>query len=65
LQHLLLSYEVVLAIARALSIAVGAYIGDDITSIMLFSIVGVVFNGAIIALVFWQARHRGKEGTLE
>jgi O-antigen/teichoic acid export membrane protein len=65
LQHLLLSYEVILAIARVLAIAVGAYIGDDVTSIMLFSIVGAAFNGAIIAFVFWQAKHRGKKNTFE
>jgi O-antigen/teichoic acid export membrane protein len=63
LQHLLLSYEVVLAIARVCAIAVGAYIGDDVTSIMLFSIVGALFNGAIIAFVFWQAKQEGKMNT--
>jgi len=58
LQHLLFGYEVVQALGRVLAIALGAYLGDDLTSIMLFSIVGVVCNGSLIAFMFWYVRER-------
>lgn len=59
LQHLLLIYETLLVVSRVLSIALGAYLGDDYTAIMLFSLVGVTFNGAIIVFMFWRAKLQG------
>jgi O-antigen/teichoic acid export membrane protein len=58
LQHLLFGYEVVQAVARVLAIALGAYVGDDLTSIMLFSIVGMICNGALVGFMFWYVRDR-------
>ena len=58
LQHLLFGYEVVQAVARVLAIAFGAYVGDDLTSIMLFSIVGMICNGALVGFMFWYVRDR-------
>jgi O-antigen/teichoic acid export membrane protein len=53
LQHVLFGYEVVQALGRVSAIALGAYLGDDLTAIMLFSIVGLVCNGSLVAFMFW------------
>lgn len=58
LQHLLFGYEVVQALARVLAIVLGAYFGNDLTSIMLFSIVGMICNGALVGFMFWYVRER-------
>jgi O-antigen/teichoic acid export membrane protein len=58
LQHLLFGYEVFQALGRVLAIALGAYLGDDLTSIMLFSIVGVVCNGALVVFMLWYVKKR-------
>jgi len=56
LQHLLFGYEVGQALARIGAITLGAYLGDDLTAIMLFAMVGAVFNGALIVFMFWYVR---------
>lgn len=58
LQHLLFGYEVVQAIARVMAIVLGAYLGDDLTSIILFSTVGVICNGCLVGLMLWYARKK-------
>lgn len=58
LQHLLFGYEVGQAMARVAAIALGAYLGNDLTAIMLFAGVGAVFNGALIVFVFWYVRRQ-------
>jgi len=58
LQHLLFGYEVFQALGRVFAIALGAYLGNDLTSIMLFSIVGMLCNGALIVFVFWYVQKR-------
>jgi O-antigen/teichoic acid export membrane protein len=57
LQHLLFGYEVAQAVARIGAIVLGAYLGDDLMAIVLFSVVGAVFNGGLVVFVFWYVRH--------
>lgn len=64
LQHLLFGYEVAQAAARVGAIALGAYLGTDLTAIMLFAGVGAVFNGALIVFVFWYVLQRTDEHFL-
>lgn len=65
LQHLLFGYEVGQAVARVGAIALGAYLGDDLTAIMLFALVGAVFNGVLIVFMFWYVRRRSEESPAQ
>lgn len=56
-QKYLLVYEIVMAIVRVLSIPFGYYIGDDITSIISFSLAGGFLNTALIAVVYWYVNN--------
>jgi O-antigen/teichoic acid export membrane protein len=60
LQHLLFGYEVTQAVARIGAIVLGAYLGNDMTAIMLFAMVGAVFNGGLILFVFWYVLREPK-----
>lgn len=57
LQHLLFGYEVAQGVARVGAIALGAYLGDDLTAIMLFAMIGAIFNAALIVFMFWYVQH--------
>jgi O-antigen/teichoic acid export membrane protein len=56
LQGLSLAIEIGAIVLRIGAIALGAWFGDDLLSIALYSIAGIVTNIGIIGLVFWQIR---------
>jgi O-antigen/teichoic acid export membrane protein len=56
LQGLSLAIEIAAIALRVGAIALGAWLGDDLMSIALFALSGVVINLGIIGLVFWHVR---------
>ena len=52
LQNKFLIYESALFLFRALSIPIGAYIGDVFTAIALYSFVGATFNFLLMCFMF-------------
>ncbi|MCI0559444.1 MAG: oligosaccharide flippase family protein [Nitrososphaera sp.] len=60
LQKYLLLFQIAFSAVRIISILAGAMVGDDITAIAACSIVGVVFNFALIVAVLLIVRQRSK-----
>ena len=56
LQGLSLAIEIAAIALRVGAIALGAWLGDDLMSIALFALSGVVINLGSIGLVFWHVR---------
>jgi len=65
MQRLLFGYEVVQALARVGAIVLGAYLGDDLTAIMLFAGVGAVFNASLVTCMFWYTGLHLRGGSRE
>jgi len=60
LQNVHMVYEIVFLAFRAGAIAAGAYLGSDVASIAIYSVVGFIFNLALILYVMHHARKRNQ-----
>lgn len=56
LQRISLAYHVGLLIFRTLAISLGAFIGDEVTAIALYSIVGVIFGVLFTSYIFFTTK---------
>lgn len=59
LQRLFLFFEITLLISRGLAISLGAYLGNDVTAVAVYAIVGVFFNIALVTYMFIAAKRGG------
>ncbi len=63
LQRMFLAYEIVMVSARVAAIPVGLWLGDDVTAVAAYALVGMVFNTGLILYVTLLVRRTRSDDT--